>query len=222
MAIHNLFFGGAPTHRNHGYAMFPQYEVGPDDTMHPDNRGAPCLFSLNRRLIWEDCCSRCGCGVGSGCACGSGSRLDGGSSALKHYLEENPVAVGDVINAVILPKETMLQYVWWKVEKAITPFTFDIVVRGNAASLGGTTAVPVPVVIAAGLSGSVLDSGMIDVTALNGGPLWLDQNDMLQVIIRSLPPLVDTSDCSPCSSGGIAGSSIIVSPVLLDPCRYRN
>lgn len=227
MATHNLFFGGQRTN-NPEWAMLPSVEPKPDEPMAPDNRGNPVLFSLNRRLIWSDCCESCGCGTEPGpdaCRCTAGSKkLDGGSTALKQYLKHNAIAVGDVINAVILPRQTALMYLWWAVESPIDPFTFDVRVRGNAASLGGTIAAPVPFVVAAGIDGTVKGSGLIDVTTLNGGqPLWLDQNDMLQVVINDLPAVAAPGDCSPCSDGGgIKGSSIIISPIVLDPCRFRN
>lgn len=232
MATHDLFFGGQRTNNPH-WAMFPQVEPNPDDYMEPDARGTPIWFSLTRRLIWSPCCASCGCSAGGcgceapqnavACACPPSMRkIDSGSAGLHHYLENNPIAVGDVINSVIIPKGSALVYLWYKVEKAITPFTFDIRVRGNAASLGGTTAAPVPFSLITGVDGTTVNEGLICVDTLNSGcPLWFDQNDMIQVVVTDLPPQTN-NDCGACCPGGIAGSSIIISPVVMVPCRGFN
>ena len=216
MAVHNIFFGGKRTEsvglRSH---MLPSTPPGKDDCMEADQRHSPVLFSLTRRLVWKcedevrhECPPPCS------------------SEALGDYICRNPIAVDDVLVTHIMPRLSMLQYVWWKVDNPITPFSMDLRVRGCSRSLGGTEATPAPVVLGTidgTLGGDATDitSGVIDVTALNGGPLYFDQNDFLELVINELPdPASDP--CCECTTGGIKESNLMISPVVLEFCRGEN
>jgi hypothetical protein len=61
---------------------------------------------------------------------------------------------------------------------------YDLVVRGNSASNGGTTAVPVPVIVATGISGATVGSDLIVLPT----PIYFDQNDMLEMRITAMGP----------------------------------
>lgn len=232
MATHNLFFGGQRAYNLYGN-MFPQVEPEPDGVMDPDARGTPVWFSLTRRLTFRDTCTSCGgcsdacpgCEPTSLCTCsGSNRKLDGGSQALRAYLENNVIAEGDIINSVIIPKGSALAYLWWKVANPVPGLVVDIRVRGNAASVGGTTEVPVPIVIAQDVDAGTCAEGLICVPPFNGCHPYFDQNDMLQVVIKTLP--VDPAGCNDCGCcdpcAGLKKLSLIVSPVVLFPCRGFN
>lgn len=230
MTIHNLFWGGQRTN-NPEWAMLPQVEPGPKDPMDPDARGTPVWFSLTRRLTFKHTCTSCGgcqdpCSPNENpCTCaGPTRRLDGGSQALRRYIENNPIVEGDIINAVILPQTSALAYVWYKVANPVDGLTFDIRVRGNSTSVGGTTAVPVPIVIASDIDGSVASEGLLCAPAFAGCHPYFDCNDMLQIVVKTLPVVSNDCDdcgcCDPCA--GIKSLSLIVSPVVLFPCRGFN
>lgn len=208
MAEHNLFLGGQRTPRGGFYEMLPSADATPNQSMTPATHKEAAQFSLTRHLAWkEDHCPKTGASQGS--------------AALCDYLDRNVIAAGDVINLVIMSKHTSLLKVWWKIDAALTGFTFDLQVRGNAQSLGGTVTAPVPVVIATDVDGAQaptdaegcnFPSGVIGIDpAAQGDPLaegiYFDQNDMLQLVVKTLPP------------EGIACSEIMVSPVVETYCE---
>lgn len=231
MTTHNLFFGGQRTN-NPEWAMLPSVEPKPDDYMEPDARGTPVWFSLTRRLTFRNTCASCGgCSdICPGCPppadlckCG-GKKMDGGSAALAKYVEGNSIVEGDILNSVIVPKGSALAYVWWKVANPVPGLTLELRVRGNASSVGGTALAPVPIVLGT-IDGAACDEGLICVPAFNGCLPYFNQNDMLQVVVSSLPApdpdaCNDCGCCDPCS--GIRALSLVVSPVVLFPCRGFN
>lgn len=207
MAEHNIFLGGLST-RNWFYQGLPSTEQFPNGAMTGTTHKHQGRFSLNRHLAWKD--TDCGPRTGY---------KPVGSLFLADYLAANEIAVGDVLNVMILPKQTSLLGVWWKVTTPLDGFTFDLQVRGNANSLGGTLAVPAPITLEAGLDGAVapielghIPSGLIGIDpAAQGDPnapgMYFDQNDMLQMVIASLPP------------EGIACSDLTISAVMESYCE---
>jgi len=194
MAEHNLFFGGNGVQR-YPLAMLPSRDVEPDQYFQADGRRGPVLFSLTRRLTWQGSNSKCGCADGGM-----------GSDALYHYLDETPIEQDDIINTHIMPRQSSLERVWIDVVEPLAGFTFDLSIRGNAASLGGTPSVPAPVVVASGIDGGVEGSQLIVLP----DPVYFDQNDMLQMTITALPP------------EGIKCSTVDISPVVMEYSRGNN
>lgn len=188
---HALFMGGARS-PNLGYSMFPSSDVTPDCPFEADNRRGPIRFSITRLLTFKEGCGPCGCST------------DGGSPALCQYYEENVFAVDDVIETHILPRFSSLEKVWWNVEVPVPGLTFELRVRGNAASLGGTPTVPVPQVL------GTLDAGVVGNGLIVIPPMYLDQNDMLQLVITGYP------------TTGMECLRMMLSPVVEEFCRGQN
>lgn len=193
MAIHDLFLGGARTDFRYPPSIFPQKDVSPDCEMHADDTRGNILYSISRRLRWKEAYHPVNCGTE-------------GSDGLAQYIEANPIKVDDVINIAIIPRMYSLERVHVNIITGLAGFTFDVRVRGNAESLGGTVAVPAPVVLAAGVSGATIDSSLIVLPA----PLYFNQNDMLQLVVKALP------------AAGIDCSDIQISPVVMRYCTGYN
>ena len=196
MATHSLFLGGNRNQFVNPPRMFPQTDVKPDQVFEADNRRGPIDFSLTRELVWK-----CHEAINKGCP------DDAFSDALAQYVEclEAPFADGDIIETNIMPRHSSLREVWVNVVKPAAGLTADIVVRGNAASLGGTPAVPAPVTVAAGVDLGTEGSQLITLA----NPLYFDQNDMLQLVLTG----VDHDE--------LICSQIMVSPVVREYCRGR-
>lgn len=209
MAIHDIFLGGQRTPRGGFYEMLPSVEPLPNGAMTPATHKDGGNYSVTRHLFWkdEDNMPRTGASEGS--------------RALCDYLQRNEIAAGDVLNLVIIPRHTSLLKVWWMVHKPLAGFTFDLQVRGNAQSLGGTLAAPVPIPLVTGVDASMaasdaegcnLPSGLIGIDpTVQGDPnaegIYFDQNDMLQMVITGLP------------DEGIGCSELMISPVFETYCR---
>lgn len=197
MAIHNLFRSGLGT-SNPGYAMYPSVEQHPDKPMESAAHKTPVHFGLS----W-------------GLAPSRGkpyTDLRTGFLAQAAYFDclTAPLAVGDVINAVVMPKASSLIDLWYFNCKAIPGLTMELRVRGNADSLGGTLAAPVPVVLGTIDFGVANTRGdLIDFSAVSAGGgdadgqdvagadhyhgVYFDQNDMLQLVITAVPADLDPS-----------------------------
>jgi hypothetical protein len=194
MTTHKLFLGGSRT-PNLGYAMFPSSDVTPDCEFESDNRRGPVAFSITRTLTFKDGCGPCGCQSD----CGPGSQ------ALQQYYECNTFAVDDIIQTHILPRLSSLERVWLNIITPVPGLTFELRVRGNAASLGGTVAAPVPQVL------GTIDAGVAGNSLLTlPAPMYLDQNDMLELVITGYPV------------GGIECLCMMVSPLVFEYCRGQN
>jgi hypothetical protein len=208
MAVHNLFMGGQKANScTIGSNMFPSMEMGQCEPWAADYRKSNVEFSLTREFNW-------GCAPAGGCTdCGQ----ERGSQALKQYLNENTIAVGDIINAVGIPMLGIVTGVWWVIKAPAAGFTFDIQIRGAVG-----TSVPAPVVIgtvdggpAAPLAGSCsIPSGYFHLTT----PLYFDHNDMLQLVITGLPA-APAGGCGSCGQNGIGLTDFIVAPQYREFCR---
>lgn len=207
MAEHNIFLGGLST-RNWFYQGLPSTEQTPNGAMTGTTHKHQGRFSLNRHLIWKDS----DCGPATGCK-------PVGSLFLADYIANHEIKVGDILNIMMLPKQTSLLGVWWKVTTPLEGFTFSLRARGNANSLGGALAAPAPRTIATALDGAAapvedghVPSGLIGIDpAMQGDPLapgiYFDQNDMLQLVVDTLPP------------EGIACSDLTISAVMESYCE---
>ena len=193
MAEHDLFLGGGRTYTVPS-SMFPSQDVEPDCPMEADNRRGDIDFSLTRTLQWK--CSR---------------EIDDcsdkmGSDALAQYIKCNGLpAQDDILNIVILPRWSSMSEVWVNVDEAVPGLEYEIKVRGNAASLGGTVDAPAPVVVGT-VDASVEGSQLI----VLDDKLYFDQNDMLQVCITAMPET------------GFECSCVMISPVVREYCRGQN
>lgn len=193
MATHPLFLGGGRTQTVYPPSMFPSRDVNPDDDMAVDNTRGDILFSNTRRLIWKEPFSVQSCNYI-------------GSDALSQYYTCNPIVTGDIIQTHILPRWSSLERIWINVEEAVAGFTFQLRVRGNSASNGGTTAVPVPINVGPVIDGGVVGSQLIVLPE----PIYFDQNDMLEMVLVAVP------------ASGIECSNISISPVIMEYCRGFN
>jgi hypothetical protein len=188
---HALFRGGSRTN-NPQYAMFPQVDVAPDDEFEADNRRGPIRFSITERITFKEGCGPCGCDQ------------ETGSQALAHYYKCNSIAVDDVIQTHILPRYASLEKVWWMNAKALPGATMQLRIRGNAASLGGTPAAPVPQVL------HTFDLATEGNGLLTFPAVYFDQNDMLELVVTGVPV------------GGLECMNLIISPVVEEYCRGFN
>lgn len=173
---HNLHLGGLRT-MNPEWSMFPQTLPGLNDHTQVDNRRGPARFSNTRWLDFDSSSL-----VQATMVPAQVSPEATGSAGLRNYIKHNEIVAGDVIVTHVLPRFTSLDKVHWAVAKCITPFKFDIRVRGQAASVGA------PIVLASNIDGGVVSSGLIDVVAVNGGKtVYFDQNDVLEIVIKDMP-----------------------------------
>ena len=210
MAEHDLFLGGQRTDIPE-YHMFPQKEYHPDQESAPTSHKDTVRYSLTRDLDFkfDDCCFATGEARGS----------QGLATYLDYY---GPIVAGDVLNVSLLPRYTSLVKIWWLLKEPVEGLTVDIQVRGNANSLGGTLEAPVPVVLATDVDLGVaapedneclLPSGLIGVPLdASNMPdcqgLYFDQNDMLHLVIKTLPEEADLRCLRFC-----------LSPVIDDYCE---
>lgn len=177
MAEHNLFRGGQCTN-NPGYRMFPQREQAPDSPMESAAHKTPVTFGLS----W-------------GLAPARGrpfTPVRSGFLGQAEYFEclEEPLAVGDVVNAVIMPRMSSLIDLWYFNCKEVAGLEAEIRVRGNAESLGA------PIVLATIDFGEVNPHGAIVPITPGGGhdsAIYFDQNDMLQLVFTAVPADFDPS-----------------------------
>ena len=188
MAVHNLFMGGAGP--NGGVApgtynaeMFPSVLPGLDDYNRFDARRTPVVGGITRRLIWER-------------PEGPKRTFDPLSPALASYLDSNPIAAGDQLRIILLPRRCTLLRVWWSIEKPLPGFDFDLVVEVPPPT--GTTT---PITTAP-ISAAAVADGLIDVPTVVGNQLYLDQNAVLRMDINNLP------------AGGIRGSDVRITAVV--------
>ena len=209
MAQHDIFLGGQRTPRGGFYEMLPSTAPKQNQEMTPTTHKDGGNYSLSRHLFWNrptDCPS---------------TGASEGSAALCDYLSRNEIVEGDILNIVIMSRQTSLLKIWWMIHKPLAGFTFDLQIQGTSQSLGGTEAAPAPIVLAedvdAGLApsdalGCNFPSGLIGIDpAAQGDPLaegiYFDQNDMLQLVVKTLP------------DEGISCSELIISPVIETYCR---
>jgi hypothetical protein len=121
---------------------------------------------------------------------------------------ETAFAEDDVVEAMILPRFTSLIRIFTMNRFAIAGLTANLVVRGNADSLGGTPTVPAPVVLGTidfseTWEGRLMDypTDVLDIavdddptlvaTGTMARPLFFNQNDMLQLVFTGVPAELD-------------------------------
>ena len=185
MTVHKLFMGGAAPIGAKGVydsRFFPQKDIPEDEYFRFDARRTPTHGGIMRRLVWK-------------APRGPHLSIRPQSPGLAHYLSENAIVQGDILQIILLPKRTELTRVWVSVENPLAGFEFKLRVRGNG--LAGTPVYLTPTAI----SGATADEHLIDVTAVNGGPMYFKKNDMLELEITAL-------------TGSIAESEVWVTALL--------
>lgn len=175
MTTHNLFRGGMSTRKNGwSFAMFPSVEAGPDDAMESAAHKGPVHYALT----W---------GFAPGMSCEEAPQRSAFMAQQQYFRElDAEIAVGDVINAVMLPRFSRLIDLVYMNCCPQEGLKANLVVRGNSASLGGTTEVPAPIVLAEIDFGTLTWGTAINLAAFTKTP-YFDQNDMLQLVITSVP-----------------------------------
>jgi hypothetical protein len=212
MAEHNLFLGGDRTKSCGFYEALPSQEMPPNGAMTGTTHKHNPTYSLTRHLAWK--CPPC-----------PKTGQAEGSAFLANYLERETIVAGDILNLAIMPRMASLLKVWWQIKEPLDGFAFTLQVRGNAHSISGDptgdVASAAPIVLASAIDGAqgaldeegcLLASGLIGIDPeAQGDPLcsgiYFDQNDMLQLVIESLP------------EDGIACSELCISPVIMDYCE---
>lgn len=225
MATHRLFHGGQRTGNSLGPTpIFPATEPDLTDRMDLDAQKSGIDFGLTRVLDFEAGSLVQNASIPAGLSPESWAT----SRGLRHYMRENAIVNNDVIVTHILPKFSRLLGVHWAVQKAITPFTFTLRVRGQANSIGGV------VNLKTGISGASVGSGFIDchgltaaglvdvsgdpetdvavAVSLTSTPLYFDENDALELVITAAPAADTNPDGS--QSGGIIGAAVWITPVI--------
>jgi hypothetical protein len=199
MARHLLALGGNTRDEFcFGSGLLPSVPFDPDQPIEADARRNGIDFSILR-------CVDFGCGDSpcSGCVTAECK----GSIALADYLSKNPIVVGDVVDLAYLPRLYTLREVYWRVEKAVTPMTFDL----QVADYNG--AAP-PIVLATGISGAALNWDVLDVATITGGVFPIRTNGVLQMVITDLPPPAPANQCGCPMCGGICGLGLKVAAVV--------
>jgi hypothetical protein len=190
MAEHYLFMGGPGP--NGGVApgtynaqMFPAKLPGSNDDLGIDaRRGGKPDFLVQRRLVWKG-------------HTGPKYTSDPVSPGLYSYLQQNPIVVGDRLWIILLPKESELVRVWWRVKTPLPGFDFDLEADSDVA--GGT----VLTLTAAPVNAATAATGLIDVQAQNGGtPFYTQTNGIIRLNVNNLP------------AAGIGGSEVYVSALI--------
>jgi len=130
------------------------------------------------------------------------SPLQVGVAAQGTYFMECPVQVGDVINAVIIPKWSTLHGVWWALRNPVPGLTVNIGLQACAQSLNPDgeerplDAIGLPIIEGLDLGQSVplegtecgLPSDYVCVQSPGNKPgRYVNQNDMLSIEIVTLP-----------------------------------
>lgn len=201
MATHKLADGGPmPNGCCMGEGRYPSIDMPPYEEWAIDYRKTHNSASLGKVFDW-------GCGPPEGCAaCGDNDEAD---PELQHYLRDNVIAVGDIIEVQGLPMGGILEGVCWNVIAGCAGFTFRLQVRGLAGS-----SVPATVNLGPAISGAVAASGYVHFNA----PLYFDHNDMLQFVVTGLctdPP----SGCGPCGDNAIGVTKLGIHGFYRTCCR---
>lgn len=205
MAEHNLFRGGLSTRRN-GWAMsmYPSADVTPNECFETAAHKTPVHFSNT----W---------GLAPGNPCNDSPLQSTFQSQHAYFRDlATELVEGDVINAVILPRFSSLIDLFYINCCPQPGLELELRIRGNSDSLGGTETDPVPLTIATLDLGEVTwgsiiplpaqpagdgsaagggekdpDTGAYDpgdiLLAGQPGTIFFNQNDMLQLVITSLP-----------------------------------
>jgi hypothetical protein len=201
MARHSLALGGRPkTGYCFGQNILPSVPYLPDEEIVPDARRSSTTFALTRCLDF-------GCGDTPCAGCVTADCK--GSIALRQYMRENTIAVGDLIDVVYLPRRTQLVEVAWFVDHALAGFTFNI----QVAEYDGAAA---PVVLATGVSAAAIDWDVLDVRTINSGPLLVKTNGALQLVVTAMPvvPAPSPTDCGCPACDVLCGLDLRVAPVV--------
>jgi hypothetical protein len=183
MATHELYLGGPPT-RNYNLHMFPapafNDAVAPFNTIGPAAHKGPIGYNDKRRLAF-----------------------DGTDHALADFVRENTIAQGDVLGAVLIPKNVLLLGFAVKVVTA-GPATLSITpkLRGKAhtfAAIDAATAGETVFYPASGAAVAAISEGVASLAVA----VFDNKPDMLDLTLTVLP------------AGGLGNLVLEVTPVFL-------
>jgi len=189
MANHFLALGGDRANEGYFRDLYPQGGIHKDYPLEVDIRKSHVRHSITTTINPD--LKNC-----------STSHLQRGIPAQGTYFMCNPVAVGDVINATMLPKFASIQGVWWVLKNPVPGLVVSIGLQGCANSLnpnGEDRPIDgIGIMLAEGLdlgttvvdpdNECLLPSGYICVQDTGNKPgRYLDQGDMLQIRIDALP-----------------------------------
>jgi hypothetical protein len=202
MATHFLAQGGHRVNNvaNYVRSMFPSVPMGKDEHFEPDSRRTNVRHAITR-------CFDLSCGSGP-CNCDTAACR--GSLALKEYVKSTPIANNDAVVLVYIPRLTSLDRIYWAVETPIASGTANIrFVPGTGPA----------VVLAANVPLNAVAQDLLDVWAINGSPLFAEQNGHVEIVVSGLPanpPAVNPCGCT--TTGGINGLNLTLTATVE---RYR-
>lgn len=201
MATHFLAEGGQRVHNVASIVrkMFPSTPMLPNEAFAPDARRVASRHTLQR-------CFDLSCGS-LGCNCNTAQCK--GSRALRDYIQDHTIANGDSVVLVYIPKDTSLDRIYWAVEAPLTSGVANIrYVPGTGPAI----------VIATGVPLTAVNSALIDVWAVNGGPLLAQTNGHVEIVVSGLPAPAAGAVCGCVSAGGINGLNFTLTATVE---RYR-
>lgn len=180
MATHELYLGGA-ANANLSRSQFPSATFNAADAAVKAMKAAahkgPSTFALTRTLDFKN------------------------EVSLADYVSENTIASGDVLNLVVIPKNTILLGVYVEVEEpsAVAGATIAVKVGANVygTAIDLTTAGSQFLIMAAaaGVTAGAVDLGTaqfnVDPTILTGTLAITDEGDLKGVRIHISPVVID-------------------------------
>lgn len=195
MPTHNLFRGGLRTN-NAGHTILPATDIGPEDTFDVAAHKTPALFGLS----W---------GLAPGFHYGHRPGRNAFDSQREYFAQlETPLAVGDVINAIIVPRMSLLRTVWLANYNQIDGLEISIRLRGNSQtpaaplSIGtfdfndeipnGRIVADYPRVTTTNVT---IDQGTDPDVVVSSATVvpapYTQRNDMLQLVVTAVPEDLD-------------------------------
>lgn len=194
MTNHLLAYGGDAARNGDNRDLLPQGGIHKDYPLEVDIRKSNVRHSVTWHLNPDQ--KKC-----------STSYLQRGIPSQGTYFKDLersgcPIKVGDVINAVILPKFASVQGFWWLLRNPVPGLVVNIGLQGCANSLNPNgqnrpiDAIGIPVLENLDLGTTVVDpsnpcllpQGFECIQSTGNKPgRYLDQNDMLQIEIVALP-----------------------------------
>ena len=227
-------FSGVVDHKS---TRFPSVPMQPKQHSPLDSRRTPITIEARTTaLSFPGCDTGCTDDVGGGCLDGIAQTPETNRSMMNYMKNPStaPFAVGDVIDVVQLSRFTTMDKIHWRVERPIAPFTFDLQIAelkddgsiatvslldkylpDGSVSVAAGTAIT-PLILAADLSGEVQHWHTISM--LNPAtllPYEVRTNEMLQLVIKTMPPNPTPDTCGGCCAcGGLSGLGLVITPVM--------
>lgn len=198
MAVHKVFLGGLPQPYTYGREMFPSRDFPAYTYAGVDHRKFTASFSNSRKIDFS-CSQEC-------ISCGEAYAE---AEQLKNYFEQNPIAVGDIIEIIGISMYSTVDGIWWNVEGSLPGLEFQMQVRGLAGS-----SIPAPVNVGAPVNAGIVASGYVEFSP----KLYADHNDMLQLVVTAVPA-PSAPNCNSCTTSMLSGLKVWFAVDGKEMCR---